>query len=657
MLGHLADVSIRSLLLVALAAGALRIAGTRRTAALRHAVWASVVCGMLGLFAFGQLLPRLPVRVLGSDVETVSTASPATIAEPVSLAEVTQRSVVPAHGAYRQFSWADVAAWVYAMVALAFLLRLITGMFLVRRLMASGKRVDGFCESAHITVPFTLGWLRPKILLPVEWREWSSDKLAAVLTHEEAHVRRHDGLVGLLAGVNRCLFWFHPLAWVLERRLALLAEQACDEACVAVLGDRTGYARLLVEMASVIDGSQRRLRYHALTMAAAPHLRQRVDSLMAEGRTFSRGLGRAGWATVLVCGVPLLLGAGAVELKKAPPLLQMELPRWNAPALPASGLKKGEPVLLAQAQLNVPSAPAPKFDSASIKTCEAGDGAGRVGRGGAGGRGFQAAPGSFFVHCMTVNEMIDFAHDHGAIETLVNDDTVPLAAGRIRGGPSWAAAEYYTIDARTADPAANEPVPWPDFVRNPGFRLMGGPMLLTLLQDRFQLKIHTTVDQVPMYALSVGPAGIRLKPFEDGNCVNIENGIFPYPGGFKFGRDPKPPCNWIGWSVNGPNRTVEGGSVPLSRLASALGDFFMDRHVLDQTGVSTKFNLHLEYLPDEHTPMRLPDPSMAPDPTSSVQKAPTIFTAIEQQLGLKLESTSAPKGYIVIDGVERPGLN
>ena len=77
----------------------------------------------------------------------------------------------------------------------------------------------------------------------------------------------------------------------MQRKLAFLAEQACDESCVAEL-DRERYAHLLLEMASVVDRSQGRLRYHALTMAAGSHLQQRIDALLQDRRRFSRGLSR-----------------------------------------------------------------------------------------------------------------------------------------------------------------------------------------------------------------------------------------------------------------------------------------------------------------------------------------------------------------------------
>jgi len=96
-------------------------------------------------------------------------------------------------------------------------------MLLARRLLAKSNAMRSFFESELIAVPLTVGWLRPKILLPLKWRELDREKLDAVLAHEGAHVRRRDGLVAALAGINRCIFWFHPLAWWLERRLRFLA--------------------------------------------------------------------------------------------------------------------------------------------------------------------------------------------------------------------------------------------------------------------------------------------------------------------------------------------------------------------------------------------------------------------------------------------------
>jgi beta-lactamase regulating signal transducer with metallopeptidase domain len=98
-----------------------------------------------------------------------------------------------------------------------------------------------------------------RILLPGEWREWPAEKLRVVLAHESAHARRHDPAIGLVAAVNKCIFWFHPLAWWLERRLAVLAEHAADDAGLAASPDAGSYARVLLQVASRMEGQPTRL--------------------------------------------------------------------------------------------------------------------------------------------------------------------------------------------------------------------------------------------------------------------------------------------------------------------------------------------------------------------------------------------------------------
>ncbi len=141
--------------------------------------------------------------------------------------------------AHHSPDWREIGLLAYFAIALGLLGRLVIGLYLVRRLLDGTIEVEGrgFCESASIAVPLTVGWMRPQVLLPAGWREWDQAKLDAVLAHERSHVRRRDALVAVAAGLNRCLFWFHPLAWWLEQRLALLAEQACDDACISALAE------------------------------------------------------------------------------------------------------------------------------------------------------------------------------------------------------------------------------------------------------------------------------------------------------------------------------------------------------------------------------------------------------------------------------------
>jgi VWFA-related protein len=129
------------------------------------------------------------------------------------------------------------------------------------------------------------------------------------------------------------VFWFHPLAWWLERKLALLAEQACDEAFLAAGGDRPGYARLLLEMAVVVENARGRVYHQALGMAS--RIGQRIERVLDERRMPCHGRSVRGWLPVLIAGVPLVYAAGAVRIERQPSLAFFEFPHFPAPSAPA----------------------------------------------------------------------------------------------------------------------------------------------------------------------------------------------------------------------------------------------------------------------------------------------------------------------------------
>ena len=209
-------ISWRSLVLAALAGLAM---GRRLSAAARHAVWTLVTAGMLALGIGIVTLPAIPVRVIKPAVRTAEIPLFA-VAVPVVRAAVT----APA----RVLPWQMLIGALYAFGFAAFAGRLVFGYRFTSRLARGSRRIKqfggvGVYESERVAVPLTTGWLRPKIFLPAGWEAWSPEKLDAVLIHERIHVRRGDWAIAALAGVNRCLLWFHPLAWWLEARLKVLA--------------------------------------------------------------------------------------------------------------------------------------------------------------------------------------------------------------------------------------------------------------------------------------------------------------------------------------------------------------------------------------------------------------------------------------------------
>ncbi len=613
MLSHLVDVSIRCVVLALIAAAVLWLLRAKRTAAMEHAVWTAVVCGMLALLVFGSVLPRLPLRVLRSDavpvmqpVESIQRAIGGTPAATAAVVRETPQLKI---------DWFELG---YAAIALVFLARFAMGMFLVRRLIAKSVAVDGFRESERITVPLTVGWLRPVILLPMEWREWDGAKLDAVLAHEGAHAARHDGLVAAMAGVNRCIFWFHPLARWLEQRLALLAELACDEACVAAMGDREAYARLLVEMAQVVDRSRGRLRGHALTMAAGSHIGKRVNSILKDGRTSSRGLSRTGWAAIALCGVPMIWGAGAVTLDRR---------------------------VLAQVKEKM------RFEVASIRPARAPP----TSRGGDGKSGGGGAP----------NCRMGYHVDAGRVDvscyslTLLISEAFDVFIGRVKG-PDWMTVlgpPLFDISAKLPQGASPDEVP---------------AMLQALLEERFKLTYHRETKEEPGLVLVVAKGGARLTEAGPGAEIALPavgpdgNPLTSGPGNlngikYKGARIPNPDAPGTMSLLTSPAMGLvrDGGSGAIIRLeassisAQGLADLVTMVTgqgmvpVVDMTGLKGRYQVNL-------------DVSMA-EALAVVDKVPDTFGAALvngmqdalKKYGLHLEPRKTPVEYFVVDHIEK----
>ncbi|HEY2011881.1 MAG TPA: TonB family protein [Bryobacteraceae bacterium] len=319
VLFHLAGMAVRSLVLAAVAAAALPIFRVRSAAA-QHAVWTVVVAAMLALAALEPSLPPVPLRVLrvapagvgqGFDSPAGFDAVSYTAAAPLA----------PTHPRHEKLSWPSVAAAMYLLGVLAFCARLLFGYLFASRLIRASRPIDRpwaleVYESTWISVPLTVGWLRPRILLPAGWEQWEHGKLQAVLAHERTHVQRSDWAIAMLAGINRCVFWFHPLSWGLERRLASLAEEAADDGALLLVATGT-YAQALLDMAAAVKNVRGRLVWEAMAMANAAEVRKRIDRILDETRQVSNGLTRSRWAALIACSLPLIYVASVLQLAPA----------------------------------------------------------------------------------------------------------------------------------------------------------------------------------------------------------------------------------------------------------------------------------------------------------------------------------------------------
>jgi uncharacterized protein (TIGR03435 family) len=196
---------------------------------------------------------------------------------------------------------------------------------------------------------------------------------------------------------------------------------------------------------------------------------------------------------------------------------------------------------------------------------------------------------------------------------------------QIFGGPKWIDSDLFTIDAR---PTAGTPVP--DANRRASFDLMN-LMLQSLLEERFKLAVHRESRIEPTYELVVAKGGPKLKESAGPDA----NGRFGFFCRGRFG-----PCTSTNVDI--------GGLV--SFLSRMLG-----RPVSDKTGLSGKYDYTLTFMAEPTPPAPgVPEPEAVPPVDSN---APSIFTALQEQLGLKLESTRGPVEVLVIDNAERPQPN
>ena len=347
VLEALADASLRAALVAAFVAAvlaALRV----RAGATRHAAWTAVLVAMLLMPALSRLVPAVgvPVPPAARDVAAAAVAAtpgarternPAATAPPPLTPPRREpgvpRAAATAAPSRGEWSWTATALAVYVAGLAPMLLRLGLGLWGSRRLARGARPPDGparrrlgalpfqVLESDRIAVPVTVGLLRPSVVLPSGWERWSEPKLRAVLAHEGAHVARRDPLVAGLASLNRCLFWFHPLAWWLRRTLALTAEQACDEAAVRAVRAPRDYIDVLRSMATAVRERGGRYSWEGVGMLGTPSLTRRIAHIRRPAprraaSPFSRAALGAGCCLIAVAVAACRPAADGAEIQR-----------------------------------------------------------------------------------------------------------------------------------------------------------------------------------------------------------------------------------------------------------------------------------------------------------------------------------------------------
>lgn len=323
-------------------------------------------------------------------------------------------------------------------------------------------------------------------------------------------------------------------------------------------------------------------------------LKRRVRAILTQRRTRD-----------LTCGRRLLLAASAVAAIALP----LGIGVWTAPPT------------LAQSATSA-AAPAPQFEVASVKPAAPDE------------RGMTIRPGpngGININNMPLKEMITLAWK--------------IQPFQVSGGPSWMESLRWDIIA-TGNHKFN-----PDEM----------PLLVqSLLTDRFQLKIHHETKDLPLYALVLankdGKLGPQLTESKEGNCAPFDPSKPPPPP--PVPGKPMTRAMGCGGMFMGPDR-LGATSTTIDRMAPMLSRM-LGRTVIDKTGLTGKYDIQLHWTPDQAQLQMMAPPGGLPPNMPQPQfdpNGPSLFTALQEQLGLKLESQKGPVDILVIDSVEKPSEN
>ena len=581
----------------AIMAGLLTLAFRKNRAQVRYWLWFSA--SVKFLIPFSLLLTL--GGYLGRSHVTRSMAVPAIPYTVVQVAEPFPADSPSAASPRSHGDWIPIAAlslWACGFAGIG-LMRLRGWLRIRAALRSSLPMVAPFPvevrSSQTLLEPGVVGFFRPILLCPAGIVErLTPSQLDAVLTHELCHVQRRDNLTAAVHMIVEAAFWFHPLVWWISARLMEERERACDEAVLELGSDRQVYAESILKTCQFCVESP----LACVPGVTGADLKKRIVRIMTEHLANRLSFGRR--LLLAVLGIAVIAGPTVFGLVCAPQI--------RAQAAQSTG------------------GPLPSFEVASIRP---GDPHGEWNlNAGQGGR--------LDATNITAKTLILIAYEI--------DET------RLGDLPSWAQSRRFTIQA----------VGPPDMPQLPNRQMahLNHQMLQSLLATRFSLRIHRATRLLPVYELVVAKGGPKLKVMNKADFV---------AAGLPYASD----TSMIHWMPSKPQEHMTALGAAIPQLALALTRD-LGRTVVDKTGLTGRYDFELTWMT---SPGELGSLAGGPgfgggagadgngqstegvSTSAADSSGPSIFTAIRDQLGLKLESTKGPVETIVIDHIERPSEN
>jgi len=265
MITLLAEAAARSLALGLIVMLGLALTRTR-SAHVQKTVWTAVLCASL-------VMPLLLYTPLGRTIQAPSVL----LRLPPS--KVLENAVA--------LGWLGVISALYCVVAVTLTVRYMAGLARMWAIRHTAQRLVETWTSdldvrvtQRVGVPATFG---SSVLLPDDFSTWSERKRDAVIAHERSHVIERDCYLLWLAHLHTCLFWFNPMAWWVQRKVAALAEATSDDAALHTVGDRPAYAEILLEFAN--RGRTANVLVAPMATSSVSHRIERIISQTASART------------------------------------------------------------------------------------------------------------------------------------------------------------------------------------------------------------------------------------------------------------------------------------------------------------------------------------------------------------------------------------
>jgi bla regulator protein BlaR1 len=442
--------------------------------------------------------------------------------------------------------------------------------------------------------PGVFGIVRPKLIWPRGISECLDDgHLQAVLSHELWHVRRRDNLAAALHMIVEAVFWFHPLVWWLGARLVDERERACDEQVLELGSQRNVYAESILKVCQFCVGSP----LACVSGVTGSDLKKRMVHIMSEGMVRKLDFGRK----ILLTAAALMAFAAPVTvglLTATPSGAQASSDNSDASA-------KFESVSIKPSVINTPT-----YAGGNVHMVR-----------------MMVGPAGFSARNVTLRSLIQEAYG--------------VQANQVLGGPEWLDTAAFDIEGKTGQPENQEfkadQAPFEKSVA------LNHRMLQNLLADRAKLALHKETRVLPSYELVVAGPGSKLQasPSKSGDLVLSDKDIVLSANGKPMG------AHQMMMNVNENKvRAISAHEVTTDEIAQQLSRA-LGVHVVNQTGLKGSYDFNLHWLDGA---------ASGDDETASTGTSePSLFTAVQEQLGLRLQPQDRPTEVLIVDHVEKPG--